>query len=273
MDAHRQAQVVLIIDDHPGNLGVAVGHLEGHAYEVITARDGASGSRRAREIRPSLILLDIELPGIDGYETCRRLKASPETCDIPVIFMTVRDASDEKVRGFELGAVDYVTKPFDASELVARVRTHLELSALRHELEAQVARRTAELERELELRSRLLQEHTALLAMLRRQGDQLRELSLGGSRPALDEPSSPSEPSREASAAFQPAALLGLSARESEVLHLSVKGRSNKEIAGILDLARTTVSTYRMRLMTKLEVEDAAALVRRAIELGFDGAG
>ena len=109
--------------------------------------------------------------------------------------------------------------------------------------------------------------------MLRRQGDQLRELSLGGSHAASYEPSSPSEPSREAGATFQPAALLGLSARESEVLHLIVKGRSNKEIASILDLARTTVSTYRMRLMTKLEVEDAAALVRRAIELGFDGAG
>jgi len=262
MEGHRQAQVVLIIDDHPGNLGVAVGHLEGHAYEVITARDGASGLRRAREIRPSLILLDVEMPGIDGYETCRRLKASAETCEIPVIFMTVRGATDEKLRGFELGAVDHLTKPFDASELVARVRTHLELCALRHDLEALVARRTAELERELELRSQLLQEHVALLAMLRRQGDQLRELTLG-SPPVLDEPPSP---------VFPPAVLLGLSARESEVLHLIVKGRSNKAIASILELARTTVSTYRMRLMTKLEVEDTASLVRRAIELGFGGA-
>ena len=268
-----EGERILIVDDEAMNIDLLEQELGGAGYRTLAAASGEEAVTAAAKAQPCLILLDVMLGGIDGYETCRRLKASPETCDIPVIFMTVRDASDEKVRGFELGAVDYVTKPFDASELVARVRTHLELSALRHELEAQVARRTAELERELELRSRLLQEHTALLAMLRRQGDQLRELSLGGSRPALDEPSSPSEPSREASAAFQPAALLGLSARESEVLHLIVKGRSNKEIAGILDLARTTVSTYRMRLMTKLEVEDAAALVRRASELGFDGAG
>ena len=122
---------VLIIDDHPGNLGVAVGHLEGHACEVLTARDGESGVRRARLTRPSLILLDIEMPGIDGYETCRRLKASEETRDIPVIFMSVRDAADDKVRGFEVGAVDYIIKPFEAAELVARVRMHLELRALR----------------------------------------------------------------------------------------------------------------------------------------------
>lgn len=257
---------VLIIDDHPGNLGVAVGHLEGHAFEVLTARDGESGVRRARETRPSLILLDVEMPGIDGYEACRRLKASDETRDIPVIFMTVRDGAEDTLRGFEVGAVDYVTKPFEAAELVARVRTHLELRALRKGLEAEVARRTAALARELELREQLLREREGLLDLVRQQSDQLRELT----RAWLEaRPDDRATAPRDDPDKLRLAALLELSAREGEVLQLLVDGRSNKEIAGALGLAPTSVSTYRMRLMKKLGVDDMASLVRRAGELGF----
>lgn len=258
---------VLIIDDHPGNLGVAVGHLEGHACEVLTARDGEAGVRRARSTRPSLILLDVEMPGIDGYETCRRLKASEETRDIPVIFMSVRDSAEAKLHGFEVGAVDYVTKPFEAAELVARVRTHLELRALRLDLEAQIASRTAALERELALREQVLREREALLELVRQQSDQLRELTRAWME-ARGEDRKPAPPEGEGQRQ-RLAALLELSARESEVLQLIVDGKSNKEIAAALELAPTSVSTYRMRLMKKLEVEDTASLVRRAIELGF----
>jgi DNA-binding NarL/FixJ family response regulator len=258
---------VLIIDDHPGNLGVAVGHLEGHACEVLTARDGETGVRRARATRPSLILLDVEMPGIDGYETCRRLKASEETRDIPVIFMTVRDGAEDKIRGFEVGAVDYVTKPFEAAELVARVRTHLELRALRLDLEALVTRRTAALERELALREQVLRERAALQELVRQQSDQLRELTRAWMQTRSEDRDI--APRDDGAAGLRLASLLELSAREAEVLQLLVDGRSNKEIAATLDLARTSVSTYRMRLMKKLDVEDMASLVRRALELGF----
>jgi DNA-binding NarL/FixJ family response regulator len=258
---------VLIIDDHPGNLGVAVGYLEGHACEVLTARDGETGVHRARSTRPSLILLDVEMPGIDGYETCRRLKASEETRGIPVIFMTVRDGAEDKLRGFEVGAVDYVTKPFEAAELVARVRTHLELRALRLDLEAQIARRTAALAQELALREQVLREREALLELVRQQSDQLRELTRAWMEARAEEKTA--APRGGDAERLRLAALLELSARESEVLQLIVDGRSNKEIAGALDLAPTSVSTYRMRLMKKLEVQDTASLVRRAIELGF----
>lgn len=262
-------ETVLIIDDHPGNLGVAVGHLEGYAFEVLTARDGEAGVQRARLTRPSLILLDVEMPGIDGYETCRRLKASDETRGIPVIFMTVRDGAGDKLRGFEAGAVDYVTKPFEAAELVARVRTHLELRALRRDLEDQVASRTAALERELALRERVLREREDLLDLVRQQSDQLRELTRAWMEAQGGRAEAPTTSRGDDAEGQRLAALVELSAREGEVLQLLVDGRSNKEIAGGLDLARTSVSTYRMRLMKKLGVGDTASLVRRAIELGF----
>lgn len=254
---------VLIIDDHPGNLAVAVGYLEGHACEVLTARDGVTGVQRAGLTLPSLILLDVEMPGIDGYETCRRLKAATATRDIPVIFMTVRDSTEDKVRGFELGAVDHVTKPFDAAELVARVRTHLELRALRLDLQARVASQTAALQQELALREQLLREREALLEVVRQQSDQLRELTRAWMEARSERPTA------GAAGEQRLAVLLDLSAREGEVLQLIVDGRSNKEIAGAMSLARTSVSTYRMRLMNKLDVQDTASLVRRALQLGF----
>ncbi len=317
-------QTILIIDDQPINLAVAVGNLEAYDFEVLTARDGAAGIRRARSTQPDLILLDIGMPGIDGFETCRRLKASSETAAIPVIFMTARTDAEAKVRGFEVGAVDYVTKPFETAELTARVQTHLELRALRLGLEQQVSTRTAELEQELAQGARHLRERDHLLAMVRLQSDQLREMTLqwiddrgqrdtgigealhaqvtkrlrlvqmqleqaqemarGQSgelgaclRERLDEAAQLLQPAVDGSIELEgtlrtPAdeardnPLLSLSTREHEVLHLLVGGSSNKEIAALLDLARTTVSTYRMRILEKLGVDDVASLVRVVVE-------
>lgn len=145
---------VLLIDDNRDNLRVAVAHLEAAGIETRTARDGLTGIERARAARADLILLDIQMPGLDGYATCRRLKADAELADIPVIFMTARTTVEDKVRGFDAGGVDYVTKPFEAPELLARVRTHLELRGLRQELadqnatlERRVAEQVADLKR------------------------------------------------------------------------------------------------------------------------------
>lgn len=118
---------ILIVDDNPVNLSVVVEHLEEHGYEVLVALDGEEAVGRALYSCPDLILLDIMMPGIDGFETCRRLKQQVETAGIPVIFMTALDDVSDKVAAFAAGGVDYVSKPFQLAELLARVHTHLSL--------------------------------------------------------------------------------------------------------------------------------------------------
>ncbi len=127
------AATVLIVDDQPLNVDLLEQELEAAGYRTVAASGGEAALARAAESAPDLILLDVMMPGIDGYETCRRLKASEATRQVPVIFLTALKDSFEKVRAFELGAVDYVTKPFESEELLARVGTHI---ALRREIEA-----------------------------------------------------------------------------------------------------------------------------------------
>lgn len=128
--------IILVIDDDGNNLRVASDLLESAGFEVRAARDGTTGIKRARASHPDLILLDVQMPGIDGYETCRRLMSDPETAEIPVIFMTALTRTDDKLRAFEAGAVDYVSKPFEFEELNARIQTQLKLAALQRELRA-----------------------------------------------------------------------------------------------------------------------------------------
>jgi signal transduction histidine kinase len=130
---------ILIIDDTPTNLGVMVGHLETQGYRVLVAQDGEEGLQRAELTRPDVILLDVMMPGISGFEVCRRLKSRSTTHDIPVIFMTSLTDTRDKVAGFGAGAVDYVTKPLQVEEVMARVDTHLKLRAAQAQLEAQNA--------------------------------------------------------------------------------------------------------------------------------------
>jgi diguanylate cyclase (GGDEF)-like protein len=137
----RRAATILVIDDTKTNLKVALEHLQAYDFEVLTARTGESGIERARLAEPDLILLDVQMPGIDGFETCRRLKADPHTKDIPVIFMTVLTTVDDKVKGFAAGAVDYVPKPFQAEELLARVTTHLTIYKLQRDLQNEIRER------------------------------------------------------------------------------------------------------------------------------------
>src|SRR5207249_2144146 len=104
-------------------------------FEVLIAEDGESALQRVGLARPDLILLDVLMPGLDGFTTCERLKKDPASREIPVIFMTALTDTVDKVRGFEAGAVDYVTKPFQLEELLARVRAHLTIRNLRVKLE------------------------------------------------------------------------------------------------------------------------------------------
>ncbi len=126
---------IYIVDDTPTNLQVLADYLIERGYEVFVAVDGTSAIEQITESLPDLILLDVMMPGIDGFETCRRLKAMAPTKDIPVIFMTALSETIDKVRGFAVGAVDYVTKPIQHEEVLVRITTHLSLRQLQQELE------------------------------------------------------------------------------------------------------------------------------------------
>ncbi|MBE2220419.1 MAG: hybrid sensor histidine kinase/response regulator [Anaerolineae bacterium] len=127
-------KLILIVDDNVTNLKVVINYLKTQGLEIITARNGESCLERAGYAQPDLILLDVQMPGIDGFETCRRLKANELTQNIPVIFMTALSDIDDKVRGFEAGGVDYVTKPIQVEEVGARVQTHLTIRQLQQEM-------------------------------------------------------------------------------------------------------------------------------------------
>ncbi len=118
---------VLVVDDNPTNIDVLFDYLADLGYEVLVAEDGLSAIERIHFAKPDIILLDIMMPHLDGYGTCERLKADPETAGIPIIFMTALDSIGDKVKGFRAGAVDYITKPFQNEEVSARVDTHLTL--------------------------------------------------------------------------------------------------------------------------------------------------
>jgi DNA-binding NtrC family response regulator len=139
------ADRILLVDDDVTNLDVLRHTLDGRGYRLFVTRSGESAIDVARRVHPLLILLDIVMPGIDGYETCRRLKDDPETREAAVIFLSSLDETKDKVRGLEVGAVDFVSKPFQKDEVVARVHTHLTVQRLRRQLEA----RNVELAREL----------------------------------------------------------------------------------------------------------------------------
>ncbi|MEZ4527429.1 MAG: hybrid sensor histidine kinase/response regulator [Desulfobacterales bacterium] len=118
---------ILIVDDTQGNIQILGTILLKEGYQVNVARNGVQAMGLVEKIMPDLILLDIMMPEMDGFETCRQLKSSPQTKNIPVIFLTARADADDIVKGFETGAVDYITKPFNATELLVRVHTHLDL--------------------------------------------------------------------------------------------------------------------------------------------------
>ena len=117
--------VILIVDDTPDNLALLSDALDEVGYMVLVALDGLSALSRIQRRRPDLILLDAMMPGLDGFETCQRIKADPATADIPVLFMTALTDSEHVVKGFEAGGIDYVTKPINTEEVLARVASHL----------------------------------------------------------------------------------------------------------------------------------------------------
>lgn len=128
-------QTILIVDDVPANLGVLLDFLDTAGYHVLVAESGKSALSQLDYALPDIILLDVTMPGIDGYETCRRLKKDGRWRDTPVLFLTALNETTDKVRGFEVGAVDFITKPLHPEEVLARVRAHLQIRSLQQDLE------------------------------------------------------------------------------------------------------------------------------------------
>jgi DNA-binding NtrC family response regulator len=149
-----EAPQLLLVDDNPTNLQVLYQTLNGHGYRLLVARNGKDAVAIAERVSPDLILLDVMMPEMNGFETCARLKGNARTRDAVVIFLSALTDPGDKVRGLDLGGVDFVTKPFQAEEVLARVRTHLRI---RH-LDQELRRRNAALEHELTVAQELLRE-------------------------------------------------------------------------------------------------------------------
>lgn len=129
---------ILVVDDQQENLKVVSGYLREVGYRIALSTNGEGAISILEEHKIDLVLLDIMMPGMDGFEVCRRIKAKPGTHDIPVIFLTAKVETEDIVKGFRLGGADYVTKPFNKEELLARVENHIRLKQMREFLEMRV---------------------------------------------------------------------------------------------------------------------------------------
>ncbi|MDJ1173714.1 hybrid sensor histidine kinase/response regulator [Roseofilum capinflatum] len=179
METPKQ-DLILIVDDNPTNIKVLFSFLKESGFKVLVAKDGESTLEKLQEITPDLILLDVMMPGIDGFETCRRIKASPQTQDIPVIFMTALSDTVDKVKGLKIGAVDYITKPFQQDEVLARMNIHLKLQNLTHQFKVQneqLKSLTEDLEQRVEERTAQLKDSLSQLQQAQIQLIQSEKMS------------------------------------------------------------------------------------------------
>lgn len=143
---HLPPEDILVVEDNRSSLKLLSDILTQAGHRVRAAGDGELALRSAQAKPPALILLDVRMPGLSGLEVCRRLKADPGTRDLPVLFISALDETSLKVQAFEAGAVDYVTKPFEPAEVLARIDTHLNIHRLQRELETQTEKLSEEIE-------------------------------------------------------------------------------------------------------------------------------
>jgi DNA-binding response OmpR family regulator/DNA-binding CsgD family transcriptional regulator len=259
---------ILVVDDHPDNLQAIGSMLKSEGYRISMASDGIQGLAQAGKIYPDLILLDIVMPDMDGFETCRQLKSKKRLWHIPVIFLSAhKTGTDAIVRGFETGAADYIAKPFNRTELLARVRTHLEIKQLRDNLETRVRERTLALEKQNIAMDVLLE---------KREKDRaenwenaivhIRELVLPYLEKLKKSPLSSMQQewveridheihqitSRFATTLTSPA--FNLTSAEIRVAALIREGRTSKEISEILTISESVVRFHRENIRKKLRL-------------------
>ncbi|MEZ5414965.1 MAG: response regulator [Opitutaceae bacterium] len=282
---------ILVVDDTPANIGVLIDALGDAGYQVLVAESGLSALAQLDHAKPDLILLDVMMPGLDGYETCRRIKQQPTGAHVPVIFMTALDEPGQKLRAFESGAVDYITKPIYVPEVLARTAAHLKIRQLQQDLEDELALRV---DAENVLRQSLdqgvlLTDATGSIVFCTR----LAEALLHRHFPAFNGRQLPAEFNdtatglqirrfadgdqgdlrmyviHESRAERGPGALLalGLTSREAEVLYWIAQGKSNPDIATIISTSVRTVHKHVENIFRKLGLETRNAAALAALEL------
>ncbi len=290
----KKRDVALVVDDSPETLRLLTDALDGAGMTVMVALDGASAMRIVEQITPDIVLLDAVMPGMDGFETCRRLKRDAGLANVPVIFMTGLAETEHIVRGLEAGGVDYVTKPIVIEEMLARIRVHLANARLTQSARAALdvsGRFLFAVNRQGKVRwatpqaQRLLSDHysaharddiglpPALLHWL----EQAQKGKGGAKSQAASLPDNPQlrlyymgelapsefllRLSKEAGSAPPPefTSELGLTSREGEVLAWLSKGKTNRDIAQILGLSPRTVDKHLEQIYAKLGVENRTA--------------
>ena len=150
-----EKSTIMIVDDQPENVKLLIAYLKKSGFRISVAQSGEEAIQRVKRVMPDLVLLDVKLPGIDGFETCRRLKQDEATRDIPVIFVTISMEMVDKLAGFQAGGVDYIIKPFHHEEILARVNAHLTIRRLQQQLQTQNVRlqkNNEQLRREISIR-------------------------------------------------------------------------------------------------------------------------
>lgn len=295
---------VLVVDDTPANLGLVLESLGNAGFRVLVAESGARALELLTQQAVDLILLDMVMPGLDGMAVCEQIKRHPQWRDLPLIFITAIDESAQKVRALDAGAVDYISKPVHPPEVLARVRTHLELRAARLSLQQQNARLEAEIALRLDAEAQLAQSLDRALLIADREGrlifQTLRATHLLFKHLANHLPGRlPPELATaerytgtagtlllhrfmekgndaltvlyliEEHAPPGPAELtkLGLTPRQAEVLYWIAQGKTNAEIAIILGTSPRTVEKHVEQLLERLQVENRVAAAAQANEL------
>ncbi len=174
---HHAEGNILVVDDNPENLRILVKVLTDAGYKVRAASTGGLALGAVGRSLPDLILLDIKMSGMDGYEVCRRLKGDGQTSGIPVIFISALDDLEDKVKGFDLGCADYITKPFQFEEVLARVRTHLDVYTLKGQLKEKIGRLHHEITERQRLEVMLQEKHDQMEQRVVRRTAELKEKS------------------------------------------------------------------------------------------------
>ena len=293
---------VLVVDDTPETLGFLTDTLDHAGFTVLIATDGESALKLVEQITPDLVLLDAVMPGLDGFETCRRLKSDGQHGALPVIFMTGLSATEHVVQGLAAGGVDYVTKPLVVDELLARIRVHLANARIAQNSRAALdatgrflmaTDRTGRLlwctpkarallaelfppsvGADVSLPSSVLEQ----LLRLRQDGAALRSTCIveAGARRLECTMLSPIGPDEllfrlsEASVGNEQQTLqqmLGMTAREADVLLWLSRGKSNREMGEILGISPRTVNKHLETIFVKLGVENRASAAARAVRL------
>jgi len=295
----RSAGLVLIVDDVPDNLSVLHDALDAAGYTVLVATDGASALQRAAQAEPDIVLLDAVMPGIDGFEVARRLKAGPETAHIPIVFMTGLTDTEHVLAAFDAGGVDYITKPIRAPEVLARMAVHMHSAR-----QARQARNALDAYGHATIAVRLNGDHARLVwqtPLARRWLPQyfdavpgtlpaplLRALQAAAAGKEM-RPLTTTRDGRQLVATLQgrtvdddwllvlrevndaatvEATMLafGLTLRESEVLYWVAKGKTNRDIGDILGSSPATVKKHLERVYEKLGVETRTAAAALAMQ-------